>query len=205
MASGVPLFVKIALFSKIRDLLSAKKQKHVSPIAIETLPPQSFFMLQYFYYRERMNERLEVTTMPNDFFMWFIMLWSLFIMVMMAIGGYFMFRKFFKKMPKEDGMSELDWQNHYIDQTRHLWGEEGKLFLEELVEPVPQLFRDVARDKIAGKIGELALEEKVDAITQDLIIKGYCLATPKRDHKFLIKKLSEKNIDQASYKQYLQV
>lgn len=143
--------------------------------------------------------------MPNEWFMWFIFLWSVFILVLMAIGGYFMFRKFLKKMPKADGMSILDWQDHYLKETKQLWTDEGKTFLEELVEPVPHLFRDIARDKIAGKIGELALEEKAAAITSDLIIKGYCLATPKRDHKFLVKKLTEKNIDKSTYAQYLQI
>lgn len=141
--------------------------------------------------------------MPNAIFMWLILLWSILFFVIMAIGGYFMFRKFLKKMPKEDGMSILDWQDHFIKETNDLWNEEGKAFLEELVEPVPVLFRDVARDKIKGKIGELALEEKANLITRDLIIKGYCLATPKRDHKFLIKKLAEKNIDKTTYHQYL--
>lgn len=143
--------------------------------------------------------------MPNEWFMWFIFLWSVFIFVLMVIGGYFMFRKFLKKMPKADGMSILDWQDHYLKETKQLWTDEGKAFLGELVEPVPQLFRDIARDKIAGKIGELALEEKATAITKDLIIKGYCLATPKRDHKFLVRKLTEKNIDKSTYKQYLQL
>lgn len=59
--------------------------------------------------------------------------------------------------------------------------------LNELVTPVPELFRDVAKQKIAGKIGELALQEKADAITEELVIRGYILATPKRDHKFLRK------------------
>ncbi len=143
--------------------------------------------------------------MPNDLFMWFMVLWSVFIFVLMCIGGYFMFRKFLKKMPKEDGKSILDWQDYYIEETKHLWNDEGKMFLEELVEPVPSIFRDVARDKIKGKIGEIALEEKAETISRDLIIKGYCLATPKRDHKFLVKKLSEKNIDKSTYNQYLQL
>ncbi|MCT8139919.1 DUF2621 family protein [Anaerobacillus sp. CMMVII] len=141
--------------------------------------------------------------MPNEIFMWFMLFWSVFIFVLMCIGGYFMFRKFLKKMPKEDGKSILDWQDYYIEQTKDLWDEEGKAFLEELVEPVPMLFRDVARDKIKGKIGELALEDQAEEISRDHIIKGYCLATPKRDHKFLIKKLAEKNIDKSTYYQYL--
>ncbi|WNF35340.1 DUF2621 family protein [Bacillaceae bacterium IKA-2] len=141
--------------------------------------------------------------MPNQWFMWFIFLWSVLILVLMAIGGYFMFRKFLKKMPKADGMSILDWQDHFLKETKQLWTDEGKAFLEELVDPVPLLFRDIARDKIAGKIGELALEENATEITSNLIIKGYCLATPKRDHKFLVKKLTEKNIDKSTYAQYL--
>lgn len=105
----------------------------------------------------------------------------------------------FKRLPKEDGKSELDWEEYYVNETRHLWKEEQKELLEDLVSPVPELFRDVARQKIAGKIGELALKEKADQITEDLIIRGYIIATPKRDHKFLRKKLSEKNIDLSPY------
>ena len=111
----------------------------------------------------------------------------------MSIGGYFMFRKFLKRLPKEDGMSILDWEEHYINKTRHLWADEQKQLLEELVSPVPELFRDVAKSKIAGKIGELALQENASQITQDLIIKGYIIATPKRDHKFLIKNYKKKD------------
>ncbi|WP_349410618.1 DUF2621 domain-containing protein [Pseudalkalibacillus sp. SCS-8] len=141
--------------------------------------------------------------MLEGWFGWFIVLWTLFLISMFAIGGYFMFRKFLKRLPKEDGKSILDWQEYYIKETRHLWTDEQKVLLEELVQPVPELFRDVARDKIAGKIGELAIEEKVDAIDQDLIIRGYILATPKRDHKFLIKKLNQKNIDLEPYEKLL--
>ena len=93
-------------------------------------------------------------------------------------------QKILKRLPKEDGMSILDWEEHYINKTRHLWADEQKQLLEELVSPVPELFRDVAKSKIAGKIGELALQENASQITQDLIIKGYIIATPKRDHKF---------------------
>ncbi|MCY8069424.1 DUF2621 domain-containing protein, partial [Bacillus haynesii] len=52
--------------------------------------------------------------------------------------------------------------------------------------------------KIAGKIGELALKEKAGIIDRDLIVRGYIMATPKRDHKFLVKRLKEKNIDHSS-------
>jgi len=102
-------------------------------------------------------------------------------------------------MPKEDGKSDMDWEEYYVDQTKHLWQQEEKDLLEDLVSPVPELFRDVARQKIAGKIGELAVKEKAAAITQDLLIRGYILATPKRDHKFLRKKLEQKEISAAPY------
>lgn len=133
----------------------------------------------------------------------FIVGWSILLVGLMGIGGYFMFRKFLKSMPKQDGKSDLDWQDYYIDQTRSLWTEEGLKLLDELVEPVPQLFRDVARRSIAGKIGQIALEEKATTITIDLIVKGYIVATPKRDHKWLIAHLKDKQIDYTRYEHYL--
>jgi hypothetical protein len=137
--------------------------------------------------------------MLTGWFLWFILIWIVIFAGSMAIGGYFMFRKFLKKLPKEDGRSDMDWEEHYVKETRELWPEDQKAFLEDLVSPVPELFRDVARQKIAGKIGELALREKVSRITPDLVIRGYILATPKRDHKFLRKKLSENKININPY------
>ncbi len=122
----------------------------------------------------------------------------------MFIGGYFMFRKFLKRLPKSDGKSTLDWQDYYIENTLHLWNEEQRALLNELVAPVPELFRDVAKGTIAGKIGELALKDQIAELTEDYIIRGYILATPKRDHKFLIKRLQEKNIDVTPYKHLLE-
>ncbi|PGL68826.1 DUF2621 family protein [Bacillus sp. AFS055030] len=132
-----------------------------------------------------------------------IVLWTIFLLGMMSIGGYFMFRKFLKRLPKEDGKSILDWQEEYLQKTRHLWSTEQKELLEELVKPVPSLFRDIARDKIAGKIGELALLNNAPQITQGLIIEGYIKATPKRDHAFLIKTLKKKEIDFTEFKHLL--
>jgi hypothetical protein len=142
--------------------------------------------------------------MLTGWFLWFILFWVVFLFVTMSIGGFFMFRKFLKRLPKADGKSELDWQEYYIEQTRHLWGTEEKAFLEDLVKPVPELFRDVARQKIAGKIGELALQEGASSITKDLVIRGYIIATPKRDHKFLVKALKDKQIDLSPYTHLLQ-
>ncbi|MCY7985664.1 DUF2621 domain-containing protein, partial [Bacillus inaquosorum] len=97
--------------------------------------------------------------MLEGWFLWFILFWVIMMVVLLSIGGFFMFRKFLKRLPKEDGRSELDWQDYYIENSRHLWSDENKQFLNELVSPVPELFRDAAKAKIAGKIGELALKE----------------------------------------------
>ncbi|MFD2045750.1 DUF2621 family protein [Ornithinibacillus salinisoli] len=133
---------------------------------------------------------------------YFIVFWGFLLLGLMAIGGFFMFRKFLKQLPKEDGKSLMDWERYYVDQTKHMWGEKEKLFLEELVSPVPELFRDVARQKIASKIGEVALQKEMDIISEDIIIEGYIIATPKRDHKFLRKKLKQKNIDLTPYEPF---
>jgi hypothetical protein len=135
----------------------------------------------------------------EGWFLIFILFWVVVLISLFAIGGFFMFRKFLKRMPKEDGRSDLDWEEYYVNKTYKLWGPQEKDILNELVSPVPDLFRDVAKQKIAGKIGELALKEKASSISQELIIRGYIMATPKRDHKFLRKKLDEMNIDVSPY------
>lgn len=142
--------------------------------------------------------------MLNGPFLWFILFWVIVLISVMAIGGFFMFRKFLKSMPKNDGKSTLDWQDYYVNKTLHLWHQEEKELLNELVSPVPDLFRDVAKQKIAGKIGQLALEEKAKKIDIDLIIRGYIIASPKRDHKFLRKKLKQMDIDTSPYEDLLE-
>ena len=137
--------------------------------------------------------------MLEGWFLWFILFWIVILLGSFAIGGFFMFRKFLKKMPKEDGKSDMDWEEYYVNHTIDLWTENEKKLLAELVDPVPELFRDVAKHKIAGKIGELALKEKAVTIDQDLVIRGYIMATPKRDYKFLRKKLAEKQIELTPY------
>lgn len=138
----------------------------------------------------------------DGWFLWFILFWVVVLISLMAIGGFFMFRKFLKALPKQDGKSDLDWESYYVDKTIHLWSDEQKALLNELVAPVPELFRPVAKQKIAGRIGQLALEEDAKAITQELLIRGYILATPKRDHKFLRKKMAELQIDLSPYEVY---
>ncbi|CCQ92889.1 conserved hypothetical protein [[Clostridium] ultunense Esp] len=132
-------------------------------------------------------------------FGWFILFWMFFLIVTISIGGYFMFRKFLKGMPKKDGMSTLDWQEYYIKQSLPLWNEEGKALLNKLVAPVPSPFREVAKQTIAAKIGELALREGAGEIDTDLIIRGYIMATPKRDHKWLKNYLDQEGIDYSRY------
>src|SRR5699024_8118340 len=136
---------------------------------------------------------------------YFILFWGFLMIGAMAIGGFFMFRKFLKQLPKADGNSDMDWERYYIRETKHMWREEGKEFLEELVSPVPELFRDVARQTIAGKIGEVALYKNVNVITEDIIIEGYIIGTPKKDHRFLRKRLREKNIDVGPYEPFFKM
>ena len=130
---------------------------------------------------------------------WFVVFWGFLLIALMGIGGFFMFRKFLKQLPKEDGKSMMDWENYYMDKTIHMWEPSEKELLEELVSPVPELFRDVARHKIASKIGEVALSKNHEKITRESLIEGYILATPKRDHNFLRKKLKQENIDITPY------
>lgn len=114
-----------------------------------------------------------------------------------------MFRKFLKSMPKRDGKSTLDWQDHYIEQTRDRWTDDTLQFLDDLLQPVPSLFRDTAKRTIAAKIGELALQEKQPKMTKDIVLRGYIMATPRRDHKWLLKFLQEKEIDITPYQELL--
>ncbi|MCM3709714.1 DUF2621 domain-containing protein [Sporosarcina luteola] len=131
--------------------------------------------------------------------MWFIIFWCVVLIGLFGIGGFFMFRKFLKVFPKADGKSTLDWEEHYVNESLHLWNEEAKDLLNELVSPVPELFRDVAKQKIGSKIGQIALEDRAKTISFDHIIRGYIIATPKRDHKFLRRKLDSMEIDITPY------
>jgi hypothetical protein len=139
----------------------------------------------------------------NNAFMWFIFFWVFVLITFMSIGGFFMFRKFLKVLPMEDGKSKLDWQNHYVESSRHLWTEDSKAFLDLLVDPVPTPFRDIARHSIAARIGQVALESKADRITQEHCIQGYILATPKRDYKSLTSYLDKQQIDYSAFKHLL--
>ncbi|MDW0115494.1 DUF2621 domain-containing protein [Sporosarcina thermotolerans] len=131
--------------------------------------------------------------------MWFIVFWCFVLIGLFGIGGFFMFRKFLKVFPKADGKSTLDWEEHYVNESLHLWNDEAKAMLNELVSPVPELFRDVAKQKIGAKIGQIALEDRAKTISFDHIIRGYIVATPKRDHKFLRKKLDSMKVDMSPY------
>lgn len=129
--------------------------------------------------------------------------WTFVLLFFMSIGGYFMFRKFFKVLPKDDGKSKLDWQNHWVETSRELWTADSKAFLEELVAPVPKAFRDIARHSIAAQIGQLAVENGAHEVTRDHCIRGYIMATPRRDYKSLVAFLERSQIDYAPYKHLL--
>ncbi|CAH0120413.1 MULTISPECIES: DUF2621 domain-containing protein [unclassified Paenibacillus] len=140
------------------------------------------------------------TSGPSNGFMNMIVLWSFVLIGLMAIGGFFMFRKFFKVLPKQDGKSKLDWQNYWVETSRHLWTDESKQFLDQLVQPVPSPFRDIAKHSIAAKIGQLAVESGAKEVTRDLCVKGYIMATPKRDYRNLVKFLEKNGIDYTPYR-----
>jgi hypothetical protein len=138
-----------------------------------------------------------------DWFMWFIGFWTVVLVLFMTIGGFFMFRKFLKVLPKGDGKSKLDWQNYWVERSRPLWTEESKRMLDRLVSPVPTAFRDIAKHTIAAKIGQLAVESGASSVTEEHCIEGYILATPKRDHRSLRDFLDKSQIDYSSYRHLL--
>lgn len=141
-----------------------------------------------------------VSSSPSNWFMNTIAFWTFLLLGSMCIGGFFMMRKFLKVLPKADGKSKLDWQNYWVETSRHLWTDEAKAFLDQLVEPVPGPFRDIAKHSIAAEIGKIAVENKATEVSRDHCIKGYIIATPKRDNKFLVKFLEKNQIDYSSYK-----
>lgn len=65
---------------------------------------------------------------PSNWFMNTIAFWTFLLLGSMCIGGFFMMRKFLKVLPKADGKSKLDWQNYWVETSRHLWTDEAKAF-----------------------------------------------------------------------------
>lgn len=139
---------------------------------------------------------------PN-WFMYFIGFWTIVLILFMCVGGFFMFRKFLKVLPKSDGKSKLDWQNYWVERSRDLWTEESKQMLHKLVSPVPGPFRDIASHSIAAKIGQVAVESGSSEVTKDHCIEGYIRATPPRDHRSLKDFLEKNQIDYTAYSHLL--
>lgn len=138
-----------------------------------------------------------------DWVMYFIMFWAFVMLGFMAIGGYFMFRKFLKVLPMRDGKSKLDWQNYWVERSRGMWPEDSKSFLDQLVSPVPSAFRDIAKHSIAAKIAQVAVESGSTEVLRNHCIEGYIRATPKRDYRSLISFLDKQGIDYSPYKHLL--
>lgn len=160
-------------------------------------------MLHSFTLFPLMNRGPRAGEEPSQWFMNSIVLWTFVLVGFMSIGGYFMFRKFMKVLPMNDGKSKLDWQNYWVEKSRSLWTDESKAFLEKLVEPVPAAFRDIARHSIAAKIGQIACESRASTVTLDHCIQGYIIATPKRDYRSLVKFLDRNGIDYTPYRHLL--
>lgn len=131
--------------------------------------------------------------------MYFIVFWAVVMVLAMAVGGFFMFRKFLKVLPMRDGKSKLDWQNYWVERSRSMWTDESKALLDELVSPVPSAFRDIAKHSIAAKIGQVAIEQGSEVVTKEHCIEGYIRATPKRDYRALTAFLQRKGIDYSRY------
>ncbi|EXX89655.1 hypothetical protein BG53_14520 [Paenibacillus darwinianus] len=139
----------------------------------------------------------------NGGFIYLIVFWAAVMVVFMSIGGFFMFRKFMKVLPMRDGKSKLDWQNYWVERSRPLWTDDSKAFLDQLVSPVPQAFRDIAKHSIAARIGQVAIESNASEVTRAHCIEGYILATPARDYRSLTIFLDKNNIDYSPYKHML--
>ncbi|SDS19565.1 Protein of unknown function [Paenibacillaceae bacterium GAS479] len=138
-----------------------------------------------------------------DWFMYFIVFWAFVMVGSMSVGGYFMFRKFLKVLPKRDGKSKLDWQNYWVERSRSLWTDDSKELLDELVAPVPGPFRDIAKHSIAARIGQVAVESGSTEVTRAHCIEGYIRATPKRDYRSLVTFLDKRGIDYSAYRHLL--
>ncbi|PWW02485.1 uncharacterized protein DUF2621 [Paenibacillus cellulosilyticus] len=135
----------------------------------------------------------------QSWFMYFIIFWVVVMIGFMSIGGFMMFRKFLKVLPKRDGKSKLDWQNYWVDRSRGMWSDDSKSFLEELVSPVPSAFRDIARHSIAARIAQVAIEKGDAEVSRDHCIEGYIRATPKRDYRSLVSFLNKRGIDYSAF------
>ncbi|MBD3917263.1 DUF2621 family protein [Paenibacillus sp. PR3] len=135
----------------------------------------------------------------QGWFMYFIIFWVVVMIGFMSIGGFMMFRKFLKVLPKRDGKSKLDWQNYWVDRSRGMWSDDSKSFLEELVSPVPSAFRDIARHSIAARIAQVAIEKGDPEVSRDHCIEGYIRATPKRDYRSLVSFLNKRGIDYSAF------
>jgi len=138
-----------------------------------------------------------------DWFMYFIIFWAVVMVGFMAIGGYFMFRKFLKVLPMRTGRSKLDEQNYWVERSRPLWTDDAKAFLDQLVSPVPKAFRDIAKHSIAARIGQIAVESGASEVTRAHCIEGYIRATPKRDYRSLVSFLERNGIDYSPYRHLL--
>jgi hypothetical protein len=64
---------------------------------------------------------------------------------------------------------------------------------------VPSPFRDIAKHSIAAEIGKIAVESNAKEVTRDHCIKGYIVATPRRDNRFLVNFLEKNKIDYTAY------
>lgn len=76
---------------------------------------------------------------------------------------------------------------------------ETKKLLDELVSPIPFLFRSAAKKMIDKKIREVAAEKGHEQIDQDTVLRGYLLASQGKDMERVKSVLVGKGIDLSPY------
>lgn len=76
---------------------------------------------------------------------------------------------------------------------------ETKNLLDELVSPIPFLFRSAAKKMIDKKIREVAADKGQTKIDRDTVIRGYLLASQGKDMDRVKSFLISKGIDLSPY------
>src|SRR5699024_3636720 len=99
---------------------------------------------------------------------YFIIFWGFLLIGLMAIGGFFMFRKFLKMLHIEDGKSMMDWEILYMEKTKQCWKKNKNNCIEKIVFLVQNLFKDVPQKKFARKIGKVQLKKNEPKLTREL-------------------------------------
>ncbi len=61
------------------------------------------------------------------------------------------------------------------------------------------MLRDAGKGKMGGKMGEVGIKEKVGKIDEEVMMKGYIVASGKREDRLLKRDVGEKKMDLEGY------